>query len=181
MEAAQQTFAEMEEMGVCQKASSRWSSPLHIILKRDGSLCLCRDGILGNPPFCVYYMDNKLVFLTSKEEHLSHLCIVLDRQQPLTTKLATLYASLKGKPKDLKWGPLQEVAFCNAKNTLSIAAALTFPGVLAPLLFSTNSSDISISAALEQVGNVLPCPLAFFNRKLSKAEYIYSTLDPELL
>ncbi|XP_068224448.1 uncharacterized protein [Palaemon carinicauda] len=36
--AAKQTFAEMEEIGFCQKASSPWSSPLHILLKKDGSL-----------------------------------------------------------------------------------------------------------------------------------------------
>ncbi|XP_068201622.1 uncharacterized protein [Palaemon carinicauda] len=33
----------------------------------------------------------------------------------ITANLNHLYSSLKGKPKDLKWGPLQEVAFCNAK------------------------------------------------------------------
>ncbi|XP_068207471.1 uncharacterized protein [Palaemon carinicauda] len=39
LEAAKQTFAEMAEMDPCQKASSPWRSPLHIVLKKDGSLC----------------------------------------------------------------------------------------------------------------------------------------------
>ncbi|XP_068204950.1 uncharacterized protein [Palaemon carinicauda] len=39
--AAKQTFAEMEDMGLCQKASSTWPPPLHIILKKDGSLHMC--------------------------------------------------------------------------------------------------------------------------------------------
>ncbi|XP_068235558.1 uncharacterized protein [Palaemon carinicauda] len=36
--ATKQTFIEMEEMIFCQKASIPWSSPLHIVLKKDGSL-----------------------------------------------------------------------------------------------------------------------------------------------
>ncbi|XP_068233303.1 uncharacterized protein [Palaemon carinicauda] len=40
---AKQTFVEMEEMGLYQKASNTWSSPLHIVLKQDGSLRPCRD------------------------------------------------------------------------------------------------------------------------------------------
>ncbi|XP_068247856.1 uncharacterized protein [Palaemon carinicauda] len=43
LEAAKQTFAEMDVMGLCQKASSSCLSPLHIILKKDGSLILWRD------------------------------------------------------------------------------------------------------------------------------------------
>ncbi|XP_066952492.1 uncharacterized protein [Macrobrachium rosenbergii] len=40
--AAKKTFAEME-MGFCQKASSPWSSPLHIVTKKDGTLHPCRN------------------------------------------------------------------------------------------------------------------------------------------
>ncbi|XP_068237000.1 uncharacterized protein [Palaemon carinicauda] len=36
------------------------------------------DGILEDLPFCVCYMNDKLVFLSSIEEQLRHLCIVLD-------------------------------------------------------------------------------------------------------
>ncbi|XP_068237174.1 uncharacterized protein [Palaemon carinicauda] len=41
--AAKKTLAEMEEMGLCQKASSPYSSPLPIVLERDASLCPCGD------------------------------------------------------------------------------------------------------------------------------------------
>ncbi|XP_068247901.1 uncharacterized protein [Palaemon carinicauda] len=41
--AAKEMFVEMEEMGLCQKTSSPWSSPLHIVLKKDGSLRPCWD------------------------------------------------------------------------------------------------------------------------------------------
>ena len=41
--AAKQVFAEMEALGICQKASSPWSSPLHMVTKKDGSLRPCGD------------------------------------------------------------------------------------------------------------------------------------------
>ncbi|XP_068225835.1 uncharacterized protein [Palaemon carinicauda] len=41
--ATKQTFVEMEEMGLCQKASIPWSSPLHIVLKKDASLSPFED------------------------------------------------------------------------------------------------------------------------------------------
>lgn len=41
--AAKKCFKEMEDMGICQKASSPWSSPLHIVTKKDGSLRPCGD------------------------------------------------------------------------------------------------------------------------------------------
>ncbi|XP_068213410.1 uncharacterized protein [Palaemon carinicauda] len=68
-----------------------------------------------------------------------------------------LYASLKGKPKVLKWGSHEEAAFYNAKNPLSTT-----------LVF-------------EQLVNSSPCPLVFFSRKLSRAESGYSTFDCELI
>ena len=162
--AAKKVFTEMEAMGICQKASSPWSSPLHIVNKKDGSLRPCgdyrrlnmiteadhyplpnmtdvtsylqgssffskldllkgyfqvpmnkedipktaittpfgtytfnyscfglrnagatfqrlMDGILGDLPFCVCYIDDILVFSSTKEDHLKHLHVVLNRLQ----------------------------------------------------------------------------------------------------
>lgn len=164
LSAAKKVFTEMESMGICQKASSPWSSPLHIVTKKDGSLRPCgdyrrlnmiteadhyplpnisdvtsylhgasffskldllkgyfqvpmheedvpktaittpfgtytfnyscfglrnagatfqrlMDGILGDLPFCVCYVDDILVFSSSKKDHLQHLQVVLDRLQ----------------------------------------------------------------------------------------------------
>ncbi|XP_068221406.1 uncharacterized protein [Palaemon carinicauda] len=89
-----------------------------------------------------------------------------------------LYAPLNGKRKDLKWGPLQEAAICNAKNPLSTTAALTFPVPHAPLL-CTDASDVTIGTVPEV--NSSPHPLAFFRRKLSKVASGYSTFNRELL
>ena len=36
--AAKKVFHNMEEMGICQKASSPWSFPVHIVVKKDGCL-----------------------------------------------------------------------------------------------------------------------------------------------
>ena len=41
--AARKVFQEMEKIGICQKSSSPWSSPLHLVQKKDGSLRPCGD------------------------------------------------------------------------------------------------------------------------------------------
>ena len=43
LQAAKKIFSDMETMGICQKASSPWASPLHIVTKKDDSLCPCDD------------------------------------------------------------------------------------------------------------------------------------------
>lgn len=162
--AAKKVFADMESLGLCQKDSSPWSSPLHMVEKKDGSLRPCgdyrrlnmqtepdhyplpniadvtsflhgarifskldllkgyfqvpmapedipktaittpfgtytfnyscfglrnagatfqrlMDGILGDLPFCVCYVDDILIFSDSQQEHILHLKAVLDRLQ----------------------------------------------------------------------------------------------------
>ena len=41
--AAKKVFQDMEKLGICQKASSPWASPLHLVEKKDGSLRPCGD------------------------------------------------------------------------------------------------------------------------------------------
>ena len=163
-------------MGICQKASSPWSSPLHIVRKKDGSIRPCgdyrrlntktepdhyplpniadvtsflhgatifskldlmkgyyqipmhpedipktaittpfgtftfnyscfglrnagamfqrlMDSILGDLPFCVCYVDDILIFSSSKTEHLQHLRTALDRLQKTASSSAMTNAS----------------------------------------------------------------------------------------
>ncbi|XP_068217879.1 uncharacterized protein [Palaemon carinicauda] len=81
-----------------------------------------------------------------------------------------------GKPKGLKWDPLQEVAFCNTKNAISNAAALAFP--ITHALLSTDACDFAIGAVFEQVVNGSP---HLFCRKLSYEESAYFTFNHKLL
>lgn len=329
--AAKETFAELERLGICQRAPSPWASPLHIVKKKDGSLRPCgdyrrlnmqtepdhyplpniaditsflhgakvfskldllkgyyqvpvhtpdipktavttpfgnftfnyscfglrnagatfqrmMDGILGELSFCVCYIDDILIYSSSEQEHLQHLSTVLDRLQrnglivrydkcvfgvaevdflghrlspagvsplpdkvaaikkfptPTTVKalqefvglvnyyhrflpgiasiMAPLYGALSGRPKDLSWSDTHAVAFQKAKDALASATLLTFPIPGAPLLLTTDASDVAIGAVLEQVVEGLPRPLGFFSRKLLRAERQYSTFDRELL
>ncbi|XP_068241017.1 uncharacterized protein [Palaemon carinicauda] len=86
-----------------------------------------------------------------------------------------LYASLNGKPKDIECRPLQEPGFYNARIALSTVAALTFTELHAPLLLSTDSSDVTKGCCW------ISLPLNFFRRKLSKAEADNSTFNCEIL
>ena len=43
LKAAKKAFSEMEKSGICQKASSPWASPLHLVEKPDGSWRPCGD------------------------------------------------------------------------------------------------------------------------------------------
>ena len=43
LQEAKQTFLHMEEMGLCQKASSPWASPLHLVKKDNGTWRSCGD------------------------------------------------------------------------------------------------------------------------------------------
>ncbi|XP_068222148.1 uncharacterized protein [Palaemon carinicauda] len=92
-----------------------------------------------------------------------------------------LYASSKTKPRDLRCGPIPEVAFCNAMNALSITAGLSYHVPHAPLLLFTDASEVTIGAVHEKVLNGSTLPLDLFNRKLSKTESSYFTFDCKLL
>jgi len=43
LQVAKQAYADMERMGICQKASSPWASPLHLVKKADGTWRPCGD------------------------------------------------------------------------------------------------------------------------------------------
>ncbi|XP_068204280.1 uncharacterized protein [Palaemon carinicauda] len=133
--AAKQTFPEMEEMGLCQKASSPWSSPLYIILKKDGSLCPC-----GDYKHLIMQTEPDLYPLSNIADTTAH--------NPAHNRVVerfhrTLKAALMSFCKDSNW--FTQLSWfllglrTTPKDTLDISAAkLVVPAKFFP---STTSSD----------------------------------------
>ena len=331
LSAAKASFAEMERMGICSKASSPWASPLHMVSKSDGSWRPCGDyrrlnlitepdhypmpniiditnnigksrvfskldllkgyfqvpvhppdvpktaivtpfgnyvfhystfglrnsgatfqrmmnSIFGHLPNVVVYIDDMLIFSEDIHQHEQHLRQVLsllqqnglivrqdkcvfaapvveflgheisgDGIRPLSSKvkaiqdyptpttikelqtflgmvnyyhrflpmaaskMASLYNVLAKKPKSLLWDTEQHTAFIKTKQALVDATTLCHPLPGAPLILTTDASNLAIGAVLEMLVNGVSHPLAFYSRTLHKAERNYSTFDRELL
>lgn len=47
LQAAKQAYADMDRMGICQKASSPWASPLHLVKKTDGNMADLTSNLHG--------------------------------------------------------------------------------------------------------------------------------------
>jgi hypothetical protein len=95
--------------------------------------------------------------------------------------LKPLTDALGGKKKTLQWGEDQQLAFEEAKKAIARIAELTHPDPAAPVSLATDASSSHVGAVLQQWQRHHWRPLAFFSRKLSKAEVNYSTFDRELL
>ncbi|XP_066980082.1 uncharacterized protein [Macrobrachium rosenbergii] len=93
----------------------------------------------------------------------------------------SLTSVLKGKPNALTWEALQQKAFSETKAALASATTLTHHKPAAALRLTTDASNITCGAVLEQIVNGAPQPLAFFSRKFSPAETRYSAFNGELL
>ena len=99
----------------------------------------------------------------------------------VATHMAPLYQVLAGKPTNFLWNADQQSAFNDTKQALAEAAILCYPQPGAPLVLTTDASDIAIGAVLETLVSNVPQPLSFYSRTLYKAERNYSTSDKELL
>ena len=96
--------------------------------------------------------------------------------------LSPLYDVLGGPTSvELNWTDSCDRAFEAAKTALVESATLSFPVPRAPLVITTDASNVAVGAVLEQIVDGQPRPLAFFSRKLRKPERKYSTFDRELL
>ena len=89
--------------------------------------------------------------------------------------------SKKNDKRKIQWTPEAEEAFANCKASLAANTMLSHLSPTAPLILSTDASDTSLGAALNQILENTPEPISFFSRKLSPAERNYSTYDRELL
>jgi RNase H-like domain found in reverse transcriptase len=89
--------------------------------------------------------------------------------------LRLLTDALAGKRRGLTWSDEMQRAFEQAKLAVAEVAELTHPDPAAPISLTTDASATHMGAVLQQwhVGSWRL--LAFFSRKLSKAEVNYST------
>lgn len=67
------------------------------------------------------------------------------------------------------------------KHALASATLLNHPSATATTCLTVDASDLAIGGVLEQFLDGNWKPLAFFSRKLDKAQKSYSTFDRELL
>ncbi|XP_068211060.1 uncharacterized protein [Palaemon carinicauda] len=136
--ASKETFAEMEEMGLCQKRNTVTCA----------SCCLKHNGSVVR-----YY---KCTFGANEVSFLGHR-ITPEEVHPLPEKVA----AIQNFPTPSTVKALQEL--------------------LGMINYYHRFLDVANAAVLERVVNGLPRLLAFFSKKLSKAECGYSTFDRELL
>uniref|UniRef100_A0A0A9Y7K2 RNA-directed DNA polymerase n=2 Tax=Lygus hesperus TaxID=30085 RepID=A0A0A9Y7K2_LYGHE len=82
---------------------------------------------------------------------------------------------------EIIWTPELVDAYNSCIIGLSEATLLAHPRPDCSLVLNVDASDRAIGSVLQQVTGAALEPLAFFSRKLSKAEARYSTYDRELL
>ena len=84
-----------------------------------------------------------------------------------------------GGPKGskIKWTDELEQAFNNLKEMVSAETLLTYPDWTIPFTIHTDASDKQLGAVISQNDK----PIAFFSRRLSKAQLNYTTTEKELL
>jgi cleavage and polyadenylation specificity factor subunit 1 len=88
----------------------------------------------------------------------------------------------KAKKKVLEWNQECTKAFQLAKYALRSYRVLAHPSSTAKMQMYTDASDFTLGAELRQLQNSGQWqPVAFFSKRLGKAERNYSTYDRELL
>ena len=86
--------------------------------------------------------------------------------------------SRKNDKRSISWD--SEAAFNQVKNDLANATLLSHPARNAEVRLVTDASNFGMGAALEQRLHDSWRPLAFFSRKFSTAQRVYSAYDGEL-
>ena len=101
-------------------------------------------------------------------------------------KMVRLFQLLAGAKKNDKrpvnWCEITSKDFEDLKESLANATTLCYPDARQKLSIATDASDFAIGGVLQQdKGDNNFQPIAFFSRKLNKAQCNYSTYDRELL
>jgi cleavage and polyadenylation specificity factor subunit 1 len=98
--------------------------------------------------------------------------------QPLHDAVA---AATREKKKTLDWTPKCTAAFQSMKDALRSFRVLAHPSSSAETQLYTDASDTAVGAELRQLQKDGEWrPIAFFSKRLGKAERNYSTFDREL-
>ena len=95
--------------------------------------------------------------------------------------MGPLHGLSHARGQDLQWTAQHQSAFDATKHALASATLLNHPSATATTCITVDASDLAIGGVLEQFLDGNWKPLAFFSRKLDKAQKSYSTFDRELL
>jgi len=98
---------------------------------------------------------------------------------PRRSHLLTPFTEISSGPKGKKisWNDELEQAFNDTKAMICKETLLIYPDWNKPFDIHTNASDYQLGAVISQEGK----PIAFFSRKLNKAQKNYTTTEKELL
>eukprot|EP00731_Ephydatia_muelleri_P031115 Em0022g629a len=134
---------------------------------------------------CLIYIDDIIVFSASFPEHLEWLTNVFLKLQDAGLKLKT--EKCKFVQKAVKYlghvvsAEASQNAFEKLKSRLVSPPILAYPDFKQPFLLHTDASDAAIGAVLSQVQGDTERVIAYWSRKLQKAERNYSTTEREAL
>ncbi|BHF80886.1 hypothetical protein SprV_0702401400 [Sparganum proliferum] len=92
-----------------------------------------------------------------------------------------LTSLLSGSKRNFEFTPSALTSFEQVKALLAAATLLTHYHADAPISLMVDASNVAVGAVLQQSLPDSTVPLAFFSKKLSKAETRYSTFGRELL
>eukprot|EP00731_Ephydatia_muelleri_P033855 Em0040g5a len=145
---------------------------------------------------CLIYIDDIIVFSASFPERLERLTNVFLKLQDAGLKLKTekrfvkdyskiaapLFKLLsKENAKFFAWNSASQNAFEELKSRLVSPPILAYPDFKQPFLLHTDASDAAIGVVLSQVQGGSERVIAYWSRKLQKAERNYSTTEREAL
>ena len=75
--------------------------------------------------------------------------------------------------REIAWTEEAKTTFQKSKDLLAESALLVYPSVNCELSIVADASDVSVSGALQQKFRGTWQPIAFFSRKLDKAQQLY--------